>query len=57
MTCLLKVMVIYSVVMARPSFHFDWGLSFWEKELDDTGAHPEVTKPTTATSHKSRGFH
>ncbi|CAE7665441.1 Pla2g12a, partial [Symbiodinium sp. CCMP2456] len=31
------VMVIYSLVIGRPSFHFDWGLSFHEKELRDTG--------------------
>ena len=31
-------MVIYSLVIRRPSFHFDWGLSFNEKELRDTGA-------------------
>eukprot|EP00439_Symbiodinium_sp_Y106_P026482 s1976_g3.t1 len=31
------VMVIYSLVIGRPSFHFEWGLSFQEKELRDTG--------------------
>lgn len=31
------VMVIYSLVIRRPSFHFDWGLSFNGKELRDTG--------------------
>ena len=46
---LVEVMMIYSMVISRPSFHFDWGLSFLEKELEATGAQRDsITMVLTA---------